>query len=145
MWKKSDDWFWEGNVQEKLAKHFENQGYKVTVANTLAKSRGIDILAQKDTDEILIEVKGYPSDKYVDGINQGQTKKTQSILQAHHWFSDDFFSVVRRKYKSQKSSVAIGLPESPRYLRLIEEAKWALEKLRIRIFIVTSTGEVYEI
>ena len=41
MWKKRDDWFWEGNIQEKLAKHFENQGYKVTVANTLAKSRGI--------------------------------------------------------------------------------------------------------
>jgi len=144
MWKKSDDWFWEGNIQEKLAKHFENQGYKVTVANTLAKSRGIDILAQKDTDEILIEVKGYPSDKYVDGINQGQAKKTPSTLQAHHWFSDAFFSVVRRKHKSQKSSVAIGLPASPRYLRLIEEAKWALEKLGIRIFIVTSTGEVYE-
>ena len=144
MWKKNDDWFWEGNVQEKLAKHFENQGYRVIVANTLSKSRGIDILAQRDTDEILIEVKGYPSDKYVDGINQGQAKRTSSTLQARHWFSDAFFSVIRRKYKSQKSSVAIGLPESPRYLKLIEEAKWALEKLEIRIFIVTETGEVYE-
>jgi len=56
-----------------------------------------------------------------------------------------FFSLsFVEKNKSSKGSIAIGLPESPRYLSLIEAAKWALEKLEIRIFIVTSIGEVYE-
>ena len=144
MWKKNDDWFWEGKNQEELAKYFEDQGYKVIVADTLSKSRGVDIFAQKNTDEILIEVKGYPSDKYVDGINQGQTKRPPPALQARHWFSDVFFSIIRRKNKSSRGSTAIGLPESPRDLSLIEAAKRALEKLEIRIFIVTSIGEVYE-
>ena len=144
MWKKEDDWFWEGNVQEKLAKHLENQGYKVTVTDTLSKSRGVDISAQKNLDKMLIEVKGYPSNKYVDGSKQGQVKKTPPTLQAHHWFSDAFVSVIRRKNKFPKSSIAIGLPEFPRYLDLIEEAKWALEKLDIKVFIVPQTGEVYE-
>lgn len=30
MWKKEDDWFWEGNIQEKLAIFFRNLGYEVT-------------------------------------------------------------------------------------------------------------------
>ena len=107
MWKKNDDWFWEGKVQEELAKYFEDQGYKVISADTLSKSRGVDIFAQKNT-------------------------------------SDVFFSIIRRKNKSSKGSIAIGLPQYPRYLSLIEAAKWALEKLEIRIFIVTSIGEVYE-
>lgn len=144
MWKKEDDWFWEGNVQEKLAKHLENQGFKVTVTDTLSKSRGVDISAIRNSDMLLVEVKGYPSNKYVDGSKQGQVKKTQPTLQAHHWFSDAFFSVIRRKNKFPKSSVAIGIPEFRRYLDLIEEAKWALEMLSIRIFIVTSNGGIYE-
>ena len=78
MWKKEDDWFWEGNVQEKLAKHLENQGYKVTVTDTLSKSRGVDISAQKNLDKMLIEVKGYPSNKYVDGSKQGQDPRKDS-------------------------------------------------------------------
>ena len=144
MWKKEDDWFWEGNVQDKLAKHLENQGFKVTVTDTLSKSKGIDISATRNLDMLLVEVKGYPSNKYVDGSKKGQVKKTQPSLQAHHWFSDAFLSVIRRKNKFSKSDVAIGLPEFQRYLDLIEEAKWALEKLGVRIFVVTSKGEVYE-
>ena len=145
MWKKEDDWFWEGNVQDKLAKHFENQGFKVTVTDTLSKSKGIDISATRNSDTLLIEVKGYPSNKYVDGSKQGLVKKTQPTLQAHHWFSDAFLSVVRRKNKFPNSVIAMGLPEFQRYLDLIEEAKWAFEKLGIRTFIIKSTGEVYEV
>jgi len=144
MWKKEDDWFWEGNVQEKLAAYLEEQGYAVTVTDTLSKSRGVDISALRNSHEMLVEVKGYPSKKYVDGSKQGQVKRTPPSLQAHHWFSDALFSVIRRKSKFPKSSVAIGLPEFSRYLDLIEEATWALEKLSIRIFIVTENGEVYE-
>jgi len=47
MWKKNDDGFWEGKVQEELAKYFEDQGYKVIVADILSKSRGVDIFAKK--------------------------------------------------------------------------------------------------
>lgn len=144
MWKKEDDWFWEGNVQDKLAKHLENQGFKVTATDTLSKSRGIDISATRNSDTLLIEVKGYPSNRYADGNRQGQSKRTKPTLQAHHWFSDAFFAVIRRKNKFPKSSVAIGFPEFQRYLDLIDEAKWALEKLNIRIFIVTQEGEIYE-
>ena len=144
MWKKEDDWFWEGNVQEKLAKYFENQGYKVKTTDTLSKSRGVDISAFRNSDEMLVEVKGYPSNKYMDGSKRGQIKRTQPTLQAKHWFSDALLSVIRRKGKFPNSSIAIGLPEFTRYLDLIKDANWALEKLGVRVFIVTQNGEVYE-
>lgn len=144
MWKKEDDWFWEGNIQERLAKYLEDKGFTVTVTDTSSKSRGIDISATRNSDVLLVEVKGYPSNKYMDGSKQGQLKKTPPTLQAHHWFSDVFFSVIRRKNKFPHSNIAIGLPEFSRYLDSIEEAKWAFEKLGIRVFIVKSNGEIYE-
>ncbi len=144
MWKKDDDWFWEGNVQQRLAIYFQNLGYDVTTADTFSKSRGIDITARRKSQEVLIEVKGYPSDKYADGDKQGRPKKTQPTLQAHHWFSDALITVIRRKSKSPNSIIAIGLPEFNRYLKLIEETKWAFEKLEIHVFFVKQSGEVYK-
>ncbi|MDO8754230.1 MAG: hypothetical protein Q7J80_10090, partial [Anaerolineales bacterium] len=96
------------------------------------------------TQEVLIEVKGYPSDKYMDGEKRGQSKKTLPTLQAQHWFSVALISAIRRKNKSPNSSVAIGLPEFQKYQRLIEETKWAFEKLEIQIFIVKPSGEVFK-
>jgi hypothetical protein len=144
MWKKEDDWFWEGNVQEKIASYFQSLGYHVLTSDTLSKSRGVDITAQKDSQEVLIEVKGYPSNKYVDGEKQGQAKRTPPTLQAHHWFSDALVSAIRRKSKSPNSLVAIGFPEFKRYLDLIGEMKWAFEKLEIHVLIVKSSGEIYK-
>lgn len=144
MWKKEDDWFWEGNVQEKLAIFFRNLGYEVVSANTLAKSQGVDIRAKRNSQEVVLEVKGYPSDKYTSGEKLGQKKKTPATLQAHHWFSDVVFSAIRRRKQYPKSIVAIGLPDYKRYHNLIDETKWAFEKLDIHIFIVKSSGEVYK-
>ena len=144
MWNKQDDWFWEGNVQARLAKHLEQQGYKVTETDTFSKTRGVDIIAEKKTEKMLIEVKGYPSNKYVSGSKQGQLKRTQPTLQAHHWFSDVLFAVIRRKSKHPTTKIAIGLPEFTRYIDLIEDARWALDKLGVRVFIITEQGEVFE-
>lgn len=144
MWKKEDDWFWEGNIQERLAIYFRNLGYEVASANTLAKSQGVDIKAKRENQEVVIEVKGFPSDKYADGEKRGQKKKTQPSLQAHHWFSDVIFSAIRRKRQYPNSIIAIGLPECQRYQNLTDEIKWALDKLDIHIFIVKSSGEVYK-
>jgi hypothetical protein len=68
------DWFWEGNVQEALAGYLEGKGWSIrSLADTAARSRGIDIVAVRGSTQLLVEVKGYPSTTY-KGADEGPTK-----------------------------------------------------------------------
>ena len=73
-WKKQDDWFWEGNVQARVVSYLRKRGYQVSAVNTLKKERGPDIVAVKEEERLLFEVKGWPSDKYADGVRAGQDR-----------------------------------------------------------------------
>ena len=145
MWKKEDDWFWEGNVQKNIAEYLQEQGFDVKATDTISKSTGVDIVAKKAEKNILIEVKGWPSDKYMDGPKKGQPKPTHPTLQAKHWLSEAFLTVIRRKSKFPGYTLAIGLPKFRRYTDLLNEISWAIETLGIKIFLVDSTGKVSEL
>lgn len=44
----SGDWFWEGNVQGRLAVWLRDQGWEdVRIADTASRERGVDILARQ--------------------------------------------------------------------------------------------------
>lgn len=144
MWKKEDDWFWEGNVQEKISSHLQKQGFEVRAVNTAKKSAGADIIGRKSGENIVVEVKGWPSDKYTNGAKRGEPKPTQPSLQAKHWLSEALLAIIRRKQEYPEHTLAIGLPDFKRYVDLINDIKWATEKLKIKIFIVEASGRVVE-
>lgn len=49
VWDKTQDWFWEGNVQKKIVEHLKNKGFKITkTANTQSKESGYDIVGKKE-------------------------------------------------------------------------------------------------
>ena len=145
MWKKNDDWYWEGNIQEKIVIHLQNQGYDVIAVDTIKKTIGADIIAKKFDKKIVVEVKGWPSDKYSDGPKKGQLKPTQPTLQAKHWLSEAFLTIIRRKQFFLDSTLAIGLPRYQRYIDLVSDIRWAIESLKIKTFFVDSKGEVTEL
>lgn len=144
MWQKENDWFWEGNLQEKISVYLQKQGFDVITADTRKKTTGADIIGTKSNEGIIVEVKGWPSDKYMDGGKQGQPKPTRPTLQAKHWLSEVFLAIVRRKLEYPNHILAIGLPEHERYLSLLSEIRWATEKLDIKVFIVKENGQVIE-
>lgn len=136
-WKKSDDWFWEGNIQNRLAAFLREQGFTVSETDTLSKKAGVDILAHRLTEQMLVEVKGWPSDKYMDGPKSGERKKTNPSVQAGHWFSEAVVTLIKRKSKYPNHILALALPDFPRYQDLIMESRWALQRLAIRVFLVS--------
>jgi Holliday junction resolvase-like predicted endonuclease len=140
VWVKGDDWFWEGNVQASLMVYLRNQGYDVVEVNTLSKEAGPDILAKRGTESLLVEIKGWPSDRYVDGVRAGTKKATRPSTQAKHWFGEAILTLIRRKHTRPECNLAIGLPDYPKYLQWLDECRWALQVLEISVYLISKEG-----
>jgi Holliday junction resolvase-like predicted endonuclease len=138
----AEEWTWEGNVQSRIVTHLAKTGWNIiAVANTAQRERGVDIIAERDGQRMLVEVKGWPSAMYARGERAGQPKPTQPTLQASHWFAELLTSLIRRGAE-HGSRLAMGLPDMPRYRTLLGEAAWALERLDITVYLVTAEGAV---
>ncbi|PZR14732.1 MAG: hypothetical protein DI539_18665 [Flavobacterium psychrophilum] len=138
-----DDWFWEGKVVETLVHHLEKDGWHLlNIANTASRARGHDIQAQKENRILLIEVKGYPSTSYRDPNRAHEKKRTQPTLQAQHWYAQVLLKAMRLQTSHPNATVAIGLPDFPRYRTLFDETRFALQRLNLQIWGVSENGEV---
>jgi len=136
------EWTWEGHVQSRLATHLAANGWSIIrVADTAQRERGVDIIAGREGQRLLVEVKGWPSSTYARGERAGQPKPTQPTLQATHWFSEALTSLIRRGAEPG-SRLAMGLPDMPRYRMLLGEAGWALDRLDITVYLVAADGAV---
>lgn len=142
IWKKQDDWFWEGNVQAAVSRHLTQKGYSVREIDTASKEQGIDIIATKAAEKILIEVKGWPSNKYMDGPRAGQSKNTNSNTQARHWFSHALLKLMIEGSRHNRARIVLALPEFQTYRRLAEKTHRAFKKLGYEIWFVDQHGQV---
>lgn len=136
-----NDPLWEGNVQSAIAAHLVADGCKIiATANTASQAHGVDIVAERDGRQLLVEVKGYPSGVYARGAKAGQRKKPQS---AEPWLAKALFTTLRTRAKHPQADVGIGLPDMPRYRDLLTEVGDALTTLDIRVFMARTDGSVY--
>jgi len=125
-------WYWEGNLQSKLVTWLVSEGYKIwSVADTAARSKGVDIIAEDSNGESLwISVKGYPD--------------TTQHAQARHYFSGAIFDLIL--YRGQSSSVhlALGLPAGfSTYENLAQKVQWIKKTVMpFDIYWVSKTGHV---
>ena len=143
-WSYEDEWFEETNVARKIVAWLRGEGWTILRFNEDKRQRGPDIVVAKAGRKMIIEVKGYPSDKYVRGEKKGQKKPTPPKLQAKHWFAEALLAITREKRREPGSIVAIGLPRKPVYEELIEEVKDILCKCLNPLFIlVHENGEVH--
>lgn len=137
------EWAWEGHVQSRVATHLAASGWSIIrVADTAQHERGADIIAERNGQRLLIEVKGWPSGTYARGERAGQPKPTQPTLQAAHEFAGALTTLIRRGAEPG-SQLAMGLPDMPRYRALLGEAAWALQRLEIAVYLVTAEGTVH--
>lgn len=88
-WRSSrSKWFEETNVARKIRDFLESDDYEITKFNDDKRQKGPDIISIKEGQKIIIEVKDYPSDKYVRGPDKGKKKKTPPNLQAKQWLGE---------------------------------------------------------
>lgn len=111
------------------------------VAGTAQRERGVDIEAKRDGQQLLVEVKGWPSTTYARGERAGQPNRTQPTNQAGHWFAEALTTLIRRGAEPG-TRLAMGLPDKPRYRTLLNETGWALERLDITVYLVAAEGAV---
>ncbi len=137
-----EKWEREERVQSRVVTHLATNGWSIIqVANTARRERGVDIIAERDGQELLVEVKGWPSTTYARGERAGQPKPTEPSTQAGHWFAEALLTLVRRDAEPG-TRLAMGLPDKLRYRKLLNEAGGALERLDITVYLVTAEGAV---
>lgn len=138
------DWFWEGNIQAQLARYLQKSGWEIReFADTAARAQGADLFAVRDGQALVIETKGYPSDRYASGPRAGERKPTHPTLQARHWFAGALLSVLLAQVKRPGARVAIGLPDFPRYRSLLVTMKRSLRHMGIGVYLIDRHGEVH--
>jgi hypothetical protein len=131
-------WHWEGNVQEAVRQLLVREGWVIlSTADAARRSRGDDIRAIRDGITLVVEVKGYPSTTYADPRRQGEVKRTNPSLQAKHWLAEAVLRSIRTLGTQPETTVAIALPEHPRYWALLGEIAGSLERLGITVIVVS--------
>jgi hypothetical protein len=137
------DWYWEGNVVAAIARGLVREGWTiVSSADTHSKERGIDLSAEKSGQTLLVEVKGYPSTSYRDPRRALEKKPTNPTNQAQQWYSHALLKVMRLQTKFPGATVALGLPDFPRYRALLAETKPGLEKIDAAVIFATAAGQI---
>jgi Holliday junction resolvase-like predicted endonuclease len=139
----TEDWHTESNVQAAVVTAFAADGWRVlSVANTAAKERGIDIIASRHSQSVGVEVKGFPSRSYADPARAGEVKPTQPSTQARHWYAAAVLAAMRLRGKEPTWRSAIALPDFPRYRDLHAETRGSLSAAGIEVWWVQADGTV---
>lgn len=139
----SNEWYWEGNVVKAVSAYLQKEGWTVKrTANTETREAGVDIHAQKSSEVLLVEVKGYPSTVYERGERKGQPKRTNPPTQARHWYGEVLFSAILRQAEHPTATVAIALPKFTPFTNLVRRMRHALTKLGIVVYVVEDSGTV---
>jgi hypothetical protein len=139
----TSEWHWEGNIVDAVIEYLIDGGWTiVSSADTYSKERGEDIRALKDGHNLIIEAKGYPSKQYRDPRRAGEKKRTNPTTQAPKWYSHAIFTAMRLQHQNMSATVAVALPDIPRYRALHAETAASLTKLNLTMLFVDEEGDV---
>jgi hypothetical protein len=132
--RAEEPWYWEGNVQDAVARYLLKKGYGITnVADTENKAPGVDIAALSASGQRLhVSVKGRPRG----------TAKTSAHTQARHYFASALLDIVAWHGQSDRPGVALGLPDFVTYMNLLERVTWLLTTMKASVIWVYAGGRV---
>ena len=130
---KEGPWYWEGNVQGRVADYLVSRGYQIeSTADTATREQGKDIVAKGPDGRVLwVTVKGWP-------------ERSQSP-QARHWFAGLLFDIILYHEEDPNADLAIGLPAGfTTYENLWRRVGWLRKAVPFRAFWVSSDGSVQD-
>lgn len=141
-WCCEDELFEETNVARKIRDFLVQNGYEITKFCEDKREKGHDIEAEKDGLKVIMEVKGYPSDKYVRGPEKGEKKPTDPKLKARHWFGEALLALLMAKNKNPDCKMVIGIPSFKKYRDMLDKMKFVMKKLDMGYILVDERGNV---
>lgn len=136
-------WHTEANVQAAVVTKLVKDGWTIrSVADTVTKERGVDVICEKGGRTVGVEVKGFPTRMYADPSRASETKPTAPSTQAGHWFAQAILAAMRLRGREPAWRSVIALPDFPRYRNLHIETKDSLNAAQIEVWWVHADGTV---
>ena len=134
-----------GNVQVAIAAHLQGQGWTVhRQADTASREGGADIVAARDDEMLVVEVKRFPSQVYARGAMAGSPKPTQPATQARVWFSGCLLSGMLLRSNYPRAAILLAFPDFTTYRGLVARVEPSLAKLGFGVVLVNKSGGVEE-
>ena len=140
------DWHTEAKVQAMVVAYLVREGWQiVSVADTASRQPGIDIVAERENEELAIEVKGFPGRAFADPRRAGEQKRAQPSTQAKGWYGRAILAAMLTRSRRPHARSVIALPDFPRYRDLFKETAGSLHKCNIEVWWVSEDGAVTEV
>jgi hypothetical protein len=125
-------WSWEGNVQEVFARYLGEAGWEVvSTSDTAARQQGPDVVARREGEELVVEVKGYP-----------ETAKASVNTQARHYVGSALLTALLAWAEHPSSRIGLVFPDVRTYRKLCQRLRPPLERLRVPVWFVHEDGRV---
>jgi hypothetical protein len=133
----------EASVQAAIVTHLATSGWQIlAVADTLSREHGIDIVARKGDQRLLVEAKGYPGSSYANRSREG--RPIAPAAQARTYFAGALMKALMLMQDEPGATVSLGLPSVTTYRNLVDRTRIPLSQLGVRLFWVLSDGTVEE-
>jgi hypothetical protein len=138
-----EEWSWEGNVQAAAIAWLSARGWRIRrVADTGSREHGTDVVAERAGRVLHAEVKGWPSNRYVDPRRATEPKRTNPSVQARVWFADALMHALRLRDTHTGDAVAIVLPDTGTYRGLASTIAASVDRAEVAVLFVDEAGDV---
>jgi len=125
-------WSWEGNVQRVFVDHLAKQGWEiVTAADTASREPGPDVVARRNDQQLIIEVKGYPD-----------SERASANTQARHYTAGALLTALLAWAENPKAIIGLVFPEAVTYRNLLKRLRTPLERLDVSVWFVHENERV---
>jgi hypothetical protein len=139
----TEEWYWEGNVQGLVVRALAADGWTITrVADTMSREHGHDVVATRDGVTMIVEVKGYPSGRYVRGDRAGEKKDNGPSTQARVWFATALMSGHLMRSENPSSRVVLAFPVFQTYESLARRISPSVSVVGIEMWLVSEDGRI---
>lgn len=118
----------ENDVVDMVSSKLEKLNFEI-ISRCYTDVKGVDIVAKKDNQKILIEAKGGTTS--IQSTNEGKPF-TRSQSRTH--ISVAIFKILQLKEENKDSLIGIALPYESHHYEFIESIKTSLKELEVIIF-----------
>src|SRR5205809_8113691 len=131
-WSREQDWFWEGNVQERVIEYMrDEEGFTIlSPGHPMGAEQGLEIVAERTLDGVstqrIITVRGWPSQLYRRGPMQGQTRTIRPEVTARGWIAQATLDLALGRGASPDLEMSLALPAMASYIRYLQRLRWFL-------------------
>ncbi|PZR99610.1 MAG: hypothetical protein DLM69_07215 [Candidatus Chloroheliales bacterium] len=146
-WQRSQDWFWEGNVQARVLAFMQEEGFTIlSPGHSSPAEHGVEIAAERQVEQRvshrLVSVRGWPSPLYTKGALAGQPRASAPESVARSWVAQALLDLALARGSDPDVELSLALPAMASYIRYLQRLRWFLAAGRISVYLVAQDGRV---